>query len=101
MQMNQPWSATALKPTKSAGLKTTFPINSTDHRSGIGLSVVEANLGQNWRALNARGIHWKKEETLALTSEELAPKNTAKPWFSNRQVSVGFGTVLQAMHWEK
>ena len=26
------------------------------------------------------------------------PKNTAKPWFSNRQIYVGFGTVLTPLH---
>jgi len=36
----------------------------------------------------------KKEEALALNPEENAPKNTAKPWFSNRQLSTGFGTML-------
>ncbi len=37
-------SATVRKPTKPAGLKSNFPGNSTDHRSGIGLLVVDANL---------------------------------------------------------
>ncbi|MFM8654637.1 MAG: hypothetical protein ACKODZ_07930 [Verrucomicrobiota bacterium] len=36
----------------------------------------------------------KKEEALALNPEENALKNTAKPWFSNRQLSTGFGTML-------
>jgi hypothetical protein len=44
--------------------------------------------------LNAFGIHRKKEETLALISEENVRKNRAKPWISNRQIYVGFGTVL-------
>lgn len=38
----------------------------------------------------------KKEEALALNPEENAPKNTGKPWFSNRQLSTGFGTMLTA-----
>jgi hypothetical protein len=54
-------------------LKTTFPIDSTDHRSSIGLSVVEANLSQNRRALNALAPYWKKEEELALIPEETSP----------------------------
>jgi hypothetical protein len=42
---------------------------------------------------------WKKEETLALTSEKQAPKNTVKPWISNWQPSVGFGTVLKRIEY--
>jgi hypothetical protein len=42
--------------------------------------------------VDTRLTHWL--ETLALNSEENAPKNTAKPWFSNRQLSTGFGTML-------
>jgi hypothetical protein len=45
-------------------------------------------------ALNAFGLHRKKEETLALILEENARKNPAKPWISNRQIYVGSGTVL-------
>jgi len=40
------------------------------------------------------GPQRKKEETLALISEENVRKNPAKPWISNRQLSVGSGTVL-------
>jgi len=58
------------------------------------LSVVEANLGQNRRALNALALYWKKEEELALIREENILKYTAKSWFSNRQISAGFGTML-------
>jgi hypothetical protein len=45
--------------------------------------------------LKARGIHSKKEEALALNPGENAPKNTAKPRFSNRQLSTGFRTMLR------
>jgi hypothetical protein len=44
--------------------------------------------------LNAFGLHRKKEEKLALILEENVRKNPAKPWISNRQIYVGFGTVL-------
>ena len=40
------------------------------------------------------GLHQKEKETLALLSEENVRKNLAKPWISNRQLSVGSGTVL-------
>jgi hypothetical protein len=40
------------------------------------------------------GLHRKKEETLALILEENVRNNPAKPWISNRQIYVGFGTVL-------
>jgi hypothetical protein len=36
----------------------------------------------------------RKEETLALLLEENVRKDPAKPWISNWQVYVGFGTVL-------
>jgi hypothetical protein len=58
--------------------------------------VVEANHDQVYWALNAFDLHRKKEETLALISEENVRTNRAKPWFSNRQIYVGFGTVLTA-----
>ena len=44
--------------------------------------------------MNALGLHQKEKETLALLSEENVRKNLAKPWISNRQLSVGSGTVL-------
>jgi hypothetical protein len=44
--------------------------------------------------LNELGLHQKKEETLALLSEVNVRKNLAKPWISNRQLSVGSATVL-------
>jgi hypothetical protein len=56
---------------------------------------VKANPDQTCSALNARGIHSKKEEALALNPEENATKNTAKPWFSNWPLSTGFGTMLR------
>jgi hypothetical protein len=40
------------------------------------------------------GLQRKKEETLALISEENVRKNPAKPWISNRQIYVGSGKVL-------
>ena len=79
---------------KPAGLKTTGPKNSTDHRCVISFQVVEANLDQVFRALIAFGLHRKKEETLALILEENVRKDPAKPWISNRQIYVGSGTVL-------
>lgn len=48
--------------------------------------------------MNAFGLHWKREETLALILEENARKNPAKPWISNRQIYVGSGTVLTCEH---
>ena len=71
---------------KPAGLKTTVPGNSTDHRCGIGFQVVEVNLDQVFWALIAFGLHRKKEETLALILEENVRKNPAKPGVSNRQI---------------
>jgi len=37
------------------------------------------------------------EEALGLNSEENDLKNKAKPWFSNRQLSTGFGSELLIM----
>ena len=48
-----------------------------------------------WWPVIAFGCHPKEEETpRALIPEENAPKNAAKPCFSNRQIYVGFETVL-------
>jgi hypothetical protein len=60
-------------------LKTTSPKTSTDHHSGIGVLVIEANLDQMWQAVFAPSQHWGGEETLALIPEENVPKNLAKP----------------------
>ncbi|NBW43933.1 MAG: hypothetical protein EBR29_09005, partial [Sphingobacteriia bacterium] len=62
---------------KPAGFKITVPTNSTDHRCVIGLQVVEANLDQVYWALDAFGLHRKKEETLAQILEENVRKNRA------------------------
>ena len=48
--------------------------------------------------MNALGLHRKKEETLALISEENVRKNPAKPWISNRQIYVGSGTMLTLVY---
>jgi len=55
---------------------------------------VEANLDQLCGASSTWGLRRKKEETLELISEENVRRNTAKPWISYRQRSVGSGTVL-------
>jgi hypothetical protein len=55
---------------ESAGLKTTEPRNSADHRSGLSLSVAPTNSNQLWLALEAFGLIWKKEPTLGLILEE-------------------------------
>ena len=60
---------TVLKPMKPAGLKTTEPRNSTDHRSGLSASVAPTNSDQLWWAPEAFGFIWKKEEMLALILE--------------------------------
>jgi len=79
---------------KPAGLKTTVTRSLTYHRCDIRVWFVEANLDQVYWSLNALGLHRKKEETLARISEENVPKYPAKPWISNRQIYVGFGTLL-------
>jgi len=55
---------------KSAGLKTTEPRNSTDHRSGLSLSVAPTNFDQLWWAPEAFGLIWKKEQPLWLILEK-------------------------------
>jgi len=61
------------------------------------LFVAQADPDSVYRALKAFGCHWKnkrkKEETRPINPK--APsKNMAKPWFSNRQLAVGFRTGL-------
>ena len=63
---------------KPAGLKITKPRNSTDHRSGLSLSVARGNSYQVWWAPDAFGLIRKKEETLALNPEENAPQEHGK-----------------------
>jgi hypothetical protein len=55
---------------ESAGLKTTEPRNSADHRSGLSLSVAPTSSDQLWWTLEAFGLIWKKEPTLGLILEE-------------------------------
>ena len=63
---------------KPAGLKITKPRNSTDHRSGLSLSVARGNSYQVWWAPDTFGLIRKKEETLALNREENAPQEHGK-----------------------
>ena len=63
---------------KPAGLKITKPRNSTDHRSGLSLSVARGNSYQVWWAPDAFGLIRKKEESLALNPEENAPQEHGK-----------------------
>jgi hypothetical protein len=80
---------------KSAGLKTTFPRNSTDHRSGLILSVARGDFYQVWWVPNAFGLIWKKEETLGVIRKENGCEDAAKLRILNRQLSVDFGTLLR------
>ena len=78
---------------KPAGLKTTKPRNSTDHRSGLSLSVARGNSYQVWWAPDSFGLIRKKEETLALNPEENAPQEHGKTVVFKPQIYVGFGTI--------
>ena len=80
---------------KSAGLKTTKPRNSTNHRSGLSLLVARGNSYQVWWAPDGFGLIWKKEEMLALILYENGFEDPAKPRISNRQLSVDSGTLLK------
>jgi hypothetical protein len=80
-----------------AGLKTTEPRNSTDHQSGLSLSVARGNSYQVWWAPDAFGLIWKKEETLALIRKENGAEDPAKSWISNRQLSGNSGTLLRRL----
>jgi len=59
---------------KPAGLKITKPRNSTDHRTGLSLSVAPTSSDQLWWAPEAFGLIWKKEQTLGLILEETGPR---------------------------
>ncbi len=63
---------------KPAGLKITELRHSTDHRSGLSLSVARGNSYQVWWAPDTFGLIRKKEETLALNREENAPQEHGK-----------------------
>jgi hypothetical protein len=78
-------------------VKTAEPRNSTDHRSGLNLSVAPTNSEQLWWAPDAFGLIWKKEETLALIPKENGSENPAKPRISNRQLSGNSGTLLRRL----
>jgi len=80
---------------KSAGLKTTFPRNSTDHRCGLNLWVARGNFYQVWWVPNAFGLIWKKEETLGVIRKENGCEDAAELRILNRQLSVDFGTLLR------
>ncbi len=80
---------------KSAGLKTTVPRNSTDHRFGLTLSVARGNSYQVGWVPDAFGLIWKKEETLGLIRKDNGCEDAAKSRISNRQLSVDFATLLR------
>ena len=81
---------------KPAGLKTTEPRNSTDHRSGLSLSVARGNSYQVWWAPDAFGLIRKKEETPELIQKENRSEDPAKPRILNRQLSMHSGTLLRS-----
>ena len=78
---------------KPAGLKTTEPRNSSNHRSGLSLSVARGNSYQVWWAPDEFGLIWKKEEMLALILEENGFEDPVKPQILNRHLSVDSGTL--------
>jgi hypothetical protein len=80
---------------KPAGLKITELRNSTNHRSGLSLSVARGNSYQVGWAPDALGLLWKKEETLELIHKENESEDPAKPRISNRPLSVDSGTLLR------
>ena len=90
-------SSSAVPACVSDGVKTAEPRNSTDHRSGLNLSVAPTNSEQLWWAPDAFGLIWKKEETQALILEENGSENPAKPRISNRQFSRNSGTLLRRL----
>jgi hypothetical protein len=59
------------------------------------LSVVQRNYDPVWWVLNAFGSIWNREEILALILKENGSEDSAKPWFSNRQLSVDFVTLVR------
>ncbi len=78
---------------KPAGLKTTEPRNSSNHRSGLSLSVARGNSYQVWWAPDEFGLIWKKEEMLALILEENGFEDPVKPQILNRHLSVDSGRL--------
>jgi len=80
---------------KPAGLKTTEPRNSTDHRSGLSLSVARGISYQVWWAPDAFGLIRKKEETPELIRKENRSEDPAKPRILNRHLSMDSGTLLR------
>ena len=80
---------------KPAGLKTTEPRNSTDHRSGLSLSVARGNFYQVWWAPDAFALIRRKEETPELIRKESRSEDPAKPRILNRQLSMDSGTLLR------
>ena len=63
---------------KPAGLKTTKPRNSMDHRFGLSLSVASTNSDQLWWAPEAFSLIWKKEQTLGLILERKRVRGSGK-----------------------
>lgn len=88
-------SATAGKPMKTTGLQAMFSRNLSGDRFRPTFVRFEVNPDQACWDLKARGIHWNQEEMMTLTTEENDPKNTVRPWFLNRQLLTGFGTLLR------
>lgn len=79
---------------KTTGLQAMFSRNLSGDRFRPTFVRFEVNPDQPCWDLKARGIHWNQEEMLTLTTEENDPKNTERPWFLNRQLLTGFGTLL-------
>lgn len=88
-------SATAEKPMKTTGLQAMFSRDLSGDRFRPIFVCFEVNPDLSCWDLKARDIYWNQEEMLTLTTEENAPKNTVRPWFLNRQLLTGLGTLLR------
>ena len=85
-----------VKTDETCRFETTEPRNSTDHRSGLSLSVARGNSYQVWWAPDAFGLIRKKEETPELIQKENRSEDPAKPRILNRQLSMDSGTLLRS-----
>ena len=73
---------------------TTASCRATLGRYGPCHSLPERILERLAGLESSHSNHSNQEETLALSPKYEAPKRTAKQWFSNRQLLVGFTTAL-------
>ncbi len=84
-----------VKTDGTSGLKANELRNSTDHRSGLSMSVARGNSHQLWWVADSFGLIWKKEETMELILKRKRLRGSDRTADSKLAIFPGFRVVAE------